>query len=52
MRTELAALINTRDNLEAEADAIRSFLISPGLNGAPPPGLKGVTLVDNEGFPR
>lgn len=29
-----------------------SQLLAPGPNGAPPPGLRGTSLVDDEGFPR
>ena len=45
-------VIKERDNLEAEAAAIKDFLTSPGPDGAAPPGLRGVSLVDDEGFPR
>lgn len=37
-----------RDDLEAEADAITDYLVSPGPNGEPMAGLKD-SLIDNEG---
>jgi 26S proteasome non-ATPase regulatory subunit 9 len=37
--------------LETEADAIGSELLSPGINGEPPAGIKE-PLIDKEGYPR
>ena len=37
-----------RDDLEAEADAISDYLLSPGPNGEPMAGIKD-PLVDSEG---
>ncbi len=50
--THHTQLINERDILEAEAAAITDFLTSPGPGGGAPPGLRGDSLVDDEGFPR
>merc|ERR1719450_1107882 len=35
-----------------EADTIKAILTSPGPNGEKPAGLRGVPLVDSQGFPR
>ncbi len=40
-----------RDMLEVEANCIAEELQSPGIDGAPPAGLKD-PLVDKEGYPR
>ena len=48
---KLNSLIAQRELLEAEANAIGEELKSPGMNGEPPPGIKG-SLCDKEGFPR
>lgn len=51
LKEQLKTLLAQRDLLEIEADALHSELMSPGLNGEPPAGVKDA-LVDNEGFPR
>lgn len=50
-RELLRELTSKRDNLETEADAIRSELESHGPHGEAPMGIKG-PLVDPEGYPR
>jgi len=50
--THHTQLIKERDILEAEAAAITDFLTSPGPGDGAPPGLRGDSLVDDEGFPR
>lgn len=51
LRKTLDSLVAQRDALEIEASALRDDLMSPGLNGEPPAGIKD-PLVDAEGFPR
>merc|ERR1711988_323899 len=40
------------DQLEAEAMSLKEILTQRGPAGAPPAGLRGVSLVDSQGFPR
>jgi hypothetical protein len=47
----LNQLVAQRELLETEADAIGSELMSPGVRGEPPAGIK-TPLVDKDGFPR
>lgn len=51
LRKDLDSLLAQREAFEIEADAIHSELMSPGLNGEAPAGIKD-PLVDAEGFPR